>query len=200
MRKKIKKKIKKKKKDYKFFPKVSFEIFEKRYKNKNAIKIPFIRNRDFKSREYNKNCKNFTTLFLPRKEAIGDNSIYYDYHIYIPELLCENEVNTYLIDLLQSPSNSEFKTKLGINELSNDSIKIYHLTNDNQFNEFKQFLSTNKEKFKTEKLDVRQYLKKFANKFQITQLHFNVIFIEFTQNQESEYFLNNLGKDEDFED
>jgi hypothetical protein len=192
--------LKKNKIDYKFFPKESYEIFKKRYGDKNAIKVPFLRNRDFKSREYNKNCKNFVILFLPRKEIIDDNTNFLDYHIYVPELICDNELNTYLIDLLDSPSNSDFKKQLGINELSSYSIKIYHLKPDIKYYDFKKILYDNKDKFKeNEKINAKQYLKILGDKFQIIQFNFNYLIVEFTKNQESEYFENNIEKDNDLE-
>ena len=102
--------------------------------------------------------------------------------------------------MLDSPSNSDFKKQLGINELSSYSIKIYHLKPDIKYYDFKKILYDNKDKFKeNEKINAKQYLKLLGDKFQIIQFNFNYLIVEFTKNQESEYFENNIEKDNDLE-
>ena len=187
------------KKDYKIFPKESFEIFKNRFGCKNSIKISERRNRGLQMREFDTNVKKFCVVLIPRKEGFAKNSMIKIYQVYIPELICEDELNQFFVGIFNSPSNKALKEELGITELNKDIINLYHLINEDSFNHFKNFFFENIEKFKNnDKVDASQYLKYLPKRFQISQLQYSVLIIEFSK--ESEYFLGNVETDMDIED
>ncbi len=187
------------KKDYKIFAKESYDIFKNRFGCKNPIKVTARRNRVLQIKELDKNLKKFTVFLIPRKESLLNNSMIKVYQVYIPELICDNELNEFFLDIFNSPSNKKLKEELGLTELNKDMFNFYHLIIDDTFNKFRNVFLDNLEKIKNnEKVDASQYLKHLAERFQITQLPFSVLVIEFCK--ESEYFLNNIETDMDIEE
>ena len=193
--------MKKNKKDYKFFPRVTYEILEKRYGNKNAIKVSYLENRAYHTKEYNKNSKDFSVLFIPKKATIGDSLIIKEYRVYLPDMLADDNIKTYFIDLLESPSNSEVKKELGINESSYKFMQFYRFIANDKYESFKKNFESDKEKFKMgEKMDVCEILKKIADRIQISQMLYHFLILEFKdENNESEYFKENIKKDVGFQ-
>ena len=193
--------MKKNKKDYKFFPRVTYEILEKRYGNKNAIKVSYLENRAYHTKEYNKNSKDFSVLFIPKKATIGDSLIIKEYRVYLPDMLADDNIKTYFIDLLESPSNSEVKKELGINESSYKFMQFYRFIANDKYESFKKNFESDKEKFKMgEKMDVCEILKKIADRIQISQMLYHFLILEFKdENNESEYFKENIQKDVGFQ-
>ena len=184
-------KLKSNKKDYKIFLKKSFDIFKNRFGCKNIVKIIKRINRKLQIKSFDAFFLKFNVILIPRKESFIENPILKIYNVYIPQLICENELNNYFIEIFNSPSNKHLIKELGITILNHNLIKIYTLIKYNNFNNFEKYLVDNIDKIKNnEKINVSEFIKCLPNRFQMNQLEKNSTFVlEFSE--EGAYFMDN---------
>ena len=180
-------KLKSNKKDYKIFLKKSFDIFKNRFGCKNIVKIIKRINRKLQIKSFDAFFLKFNVILIPRKESFIENPNLKIYNVYIPQLICENELNNYFIEIFNSPSNKH----LIITILNHNLIKIYTLIKYNNFNNFQKYLVDNIDKIKNnEKINVSEFIKCLPNRFQMNQLEKNSTFVlEFSE--EGAYFMDN---------
>ena len=184
-------KLKSNKKDYKIFLKKSFDIFKNRFGCKNIVKIIKRINRKLQIKSFDAFFLKFNVILIPRKESFIENPNLKIYNVYIPQLICENELNNYFIEIFNSPSNKHLIKELGITILNHNLIKIYSLIKYNNFNNFQKYLVDNIDKIKNnEKINVSEFIKCLPNRFQMNQLEKNSTFVlEFSE--EGAYFMDN---------
>ena len=184
-------KLKSNKKDYKIFLKKSFDIFKNRFGCKNIVKIIKRINRKLQIKSFDAFFLKFNVILIPRKESFIENPKLKIYNVYIPQLICENELNNYFIEIFNSPSNKHLIKELGITILNHNLIKIYTLIKYNNFNNFEKYLVDNIDKIKNnEKINVSEFIKCLPNRFQMNQLEKNSTFVlEFSE--EGAYFMDN---------
>ena len=184
-------KLKSNKKDYKIFLKKSFDIFKNRFGCKNIVKIIKRINRKLQIKSFDAFFLKFNVILIPRKESFIENPNLKIYNVYIPQLICENELNNYFIEIFNSPSNKHLIKELGITILNHNLIKIYSLIKYNNFNNFEKYLVDNIDKIKNnEKINVSEFIKCLPNRFQMNQLEKNSTFVlEFSE--EGAYFMDN---------
>jgi len=184
-------KLKSNKKDYKIFLKKSFDIFKNRFGCKNIVKIIKRINRKLQIKSFDAFFLKFNVILIPRKESFIENPNLKIYNVYIPQLICENELNNYFIEIFNSPSNKHLIKELGITILNHNLIKIYTLIKYNNFNNFEKYLVDNIDKIKNnEKINVSEFIKCLPNRFQMNQLEKNSTFVlEFSE--EGAYFMDN---------
>ena len=184
-------KLKSNKKDYKIFLKKSFDIFKNRFGCKNIVKIIKRINRKLQIKSFDAFFLKFNVILIPRKESFIENPNLKIYNVYIPQLICENELNNYFIEIFNSPSNKHLIKELGITILNHNLIKIYTLIKYNNFNNFQKYLVDNIDKIKNnEKINVSEFIKCLPNRFQMNQLEKNSTFVlEFSE--EGAYFMDN---------
>ena len=184
-------KLKSNKKDYKIFLKKSFDIFKNRFGCKNIVKIIKRINRKLQIKSFDAFFLKFNVILIPRKESFIENPNLKIYNVYIPQLICENELNNYFIEIFNSPSNKHLIKELGITILNHNLIKIYSLIKYNNFNNFQKYLVDNIDKIKNnEKINVSEFIKSLPNRFQMNQLEKNSTFVlEFSE--EGAYFMDN---------
>ena len=177
--------------DYKIFPKESFDILNKEFGCDYIIKRQLKEDKLNRRNKYDIYSKKFSVLFLPIKDLIDKNNDIENFNIYFPNLLSDEEINVYLSNIINSPNNKEIKEKLGLSakENLNSEIKIYKLYNDNLFNDFKEFFYKNISKIKEgNKISGNLFLEKISQNFQIQELQYNILIIEFSKNKNGDIF------------
>ena len=177
--------------DYKIFPKESFDILNKEFGCDYIIKRQLKEDKLNRRNKYDIYSKKFSVLFLPIKDLIDKNNEIENFNIYFPNLLSDEEINVYLSNIINSPNNKEIKEKLGLSEKENlnSEIKIYKLYNDNLINDFKEFFYKNISKIKEgNKISGNLFLEKISQNFQIQELQYNILIIEFSKNKNGDFF------------
>ena len=177
--------------DYKIFPKESFDILNKEFGCDYIIKRQLKEDKLNRRNKYDIYSKKFSVLFLPIKDLIDKNNDIENFNIYFPNLLSDEEINIYLSNIINSPNNKEIKEKLGLSakENLNSEIKIYKLYNDNLINDFKEFFYKNISKIKEgNKISGNLFLEKISQNFQIQELQYNILIIEFSKNKNGDIF------------
>ncbi len=177
--------------DYKIFPKESFDILNKEFGCDYIIKRQLKEDKLNRRNKYDIYSKKFSVLFLPIKDLIDKNNEIENFNIYFPNLLSDEEINVYLSNIINSPNNKEIKEKLGLSEKENlnSEIKIYKLYNDNLINDFKEFFYKNISKIKEgNKISGNLFLEKISQNFQIQDLQYNILIIEFSKNKNGDFF------------
>ena len=177
--------------DYKIFPKESFDILNKEFGCDYIIKRQLKEDKLNRRNKYDIYSKKFSVLFLPIKDLIDKNNEIENFNIYFPNLLSDEEINIYLSNIINSPNNKEIKEKLGLSEKENlnSEIKIYKLYNDNLINDFKEFFYKNISKIKEgNKISGNLFLEKISQNFQIQELQYNILIIEFSKNKNGDFF------------
>ena len=177
--------------DYKIFPKESFDILNKEFGCDYIIKRQLKEDKLNRRNKYDIYSKKFSVFFLPIKDLIDKNNEIENFNIYFPNLLSDEEINVYLSNIINSPNNKEIKEKLGLSakENLNSEIKIYKLYNDNLFNDFKEFFYKNISKIKEgNKISGNLFLEKISQNFQIQELQYNILIIEFSKNKNGDFF------------
>ena len=182
---------KKEKIDYKILPKESFDILKEEFGCDYIIKSQLIEERETNLKKYNIYSKKFFVTFIPVKNSLIQGSKINTYEIYIPVLLTEEHLFQFLSDILNH--NKTIKKNLGIlminSKLLKSFIKIYRLPKDNKLKYFKDFIYENIENLKEDKRILGSYyLQKIPEKFQINQLQYNNLLIEFSYNKNGELF------------
>ena len=177
--------------DYKIFPKESFDILNKEFGCDYIIKRQLKEDKLNRRNKYDIYSKKFSVLFLPIKDLIDKNNEIENFNIYFPNLLSDEEINVYLSNIINSPNNKEIKEKLGLSEKENlnSEIKIYKLYNDNLINDFKEFFYKNISKIKEgNKISGNLFIEKISQNFQIQELQYNILIIEFSKNKNGDFF------------
>ena len=177
--------------DYKIFPKESFDILNKEFGCDYIIKRQLKEDKLNRRNKYDIYSKKFSVLFLPIKDLIDKNNDIENFNIYFPNLLSDEEINVYLSNIINSPNNKEIKEKLGLSakENLNSEIKIYKLYNDNLFNDFKEFFYKNISKIKEgNKISGNLFIEKISQNFQIQELQYTILIIEFSKNKNGDIF------------
>ena len=188
---------KKEKIDFKIFPKESFDILNEEFGSDYIIKSYIKIDNENNSKKYNIYSKKFNVTFIPIKEILFQNYQIQTYEIYFPLLLDEEETYQYLINILYK--NKNLKEQLGIS-LINESllklfIKIYRLNKDCMLERFKKFITQNIEELKEgNRILGSDFLQKIPEKFQIKQLKYDNLIIEFSYYENGEYFNNLLSE------
>ncbi len=182
---------KKEKIDFKIFPKESFDILNEEFGCDYIIKSQLIEERETNLKKYNIYSKKFFVTFIPVKNSLIQGSKINTYEIYIPVLLTEEHLFQFLSDILNN--NKTIKKNLGISMINSKLlkffIKIYRLPKDNKLKYFKDFIYENIENLKEDKRILGSYyLQKIPEKFQINQLQYNNLLIEFSYNKNGELF------------
>ena len=193
---------KKNKIDYKIFPKESFDILNKEFGCDYIIKRKIKEDRINNRRLYDIYSTKFSILFLPIKELMERNKDIDIFNIYLPNLLSDNEIYIYLANVLNSPNNLKVKEKLGISMINKtiliSFIKIYKLQNNCLLDNFKEYFYKNISKIKEgNKIPGYNFIEKISKRFQIQQLIYNTLIIEFSYNEDSEIF-ENLTTESDY--
>ena len=186
---------KKNKIDYKIFPKESFDILNKEFGCDYIIKRKIKEDRIKKSKKYDIYSRKFSIVFLPIIDYMERNKDIDIFDIYFPDLLVDNEIYIYLANILNSPNNKKIKEKLGISMINKtiliSFIKIYKLQNNCTLNNFKEYFYKNISKIKEgHRIPGYNFLEKISKKFQIQQLEYDTLIIEFSYNDDGEIFGN----------
>ena len=177
--------------DYRILPKESFEILNKRFGCDYILKGALTRNRMFKKLEYNFRPRRFNLILLPTKKVIKTINHLYEVNINIPEFTVEDELKIFLAKIFNADYNKKFKELIGYDQLNENSIKIYHLLDDNTNQGFKQFFESNlKNLQKGEKVDASEHLRRLSEKFQISQFQYYNLVVDFSKSEEEELFSN----------
>ena len=188
---------KKEKKDFKIFPKESFILLNKEFGCDYIIKSELKIDKQINNNKYNIYSKKFTITFIPIKDYLIEQYQIKTFEIYIPLLLTNNEIYEYLSNILYL--NKSLKENLGISMINKNIlksyIKIYHLHKDSYLEQFKKFISKNLENLiNKERILGSDYLQKIPKEFQINQLQYNNLIIEFSYFENGELF-NNISND-----
>ena len=188
---------KKEKKDFKIFPKESFIILNQEFGCDYILKSELKIDKQINKNKYNIYSKKFTITFIPIKDYLIEQYQIKTFEIYIPLLLTNNEIYEYLSNILYL--NKSLKENLGISMINknilNLYIKIYHLHKDSYLEQFKKFISKNLENLiNKERILGSDYLQKIPKEFQINQLQYNNLIIEFSYFENGELF-NNISND-----
>ena len=184
---------KKNKIDYKIFPKESFDILYKEFGCDYIIKRKKKDDRINRKKQYDIYSRKFSIVFLPLKDYMERSKDIDIFDIYFPDLLSDNEIYIYLANILNSPNNKNIKKKLGISMINKtiliSFIKIYKLQNNCSLNNFKEYFYKNISKIKEgNKIPGFNFLEKISKKFQIQQLEYDILIIEFSYNDDGEIF------------
>ena len=188
---------KKEKIDFKIFPKESFDILNEEFGCDYIIKSTIKIDKENNLKKYNIYSKKFNVTFIPIKQLLLENAKIETYKIYFPLLLSEEETYSYLTNILNK--NKNLKKQLGISLINTSLLKlflkIYRLNKDNMLQIFKNFINEKKEELKEGNFILgSDYIQKIPEKFQIKQLKYNNLIIEFSYYENGEYFTN-LKKD-----
>ena len=174
--------------DYRILPTESFEILNKRFGCDYILKGALTRNRMFKKLEYNFRSRRFNLILLPTKKVIQKINHLIEVNINIPEFTVENELKIFLAKIFNADSNKKYKELIGYDQLNENTVKIYHLVEDNNQG-FKQFFESNlKNLQKGEKVDASEHLRRLSEKFQISQFQYYNLVIDFSKTEEEELF------------
>ena len=190
---------KKEKKDFKIFPKESFILLNKEFGCDYILKSELKLDRQININKYNIYSKKFTITFIPIKEYLIEKHEINTYEIYIPLLLTIDEIYEYISNILNSNKYKSLKTNLGLSMINKkiltSYIKIYHLHKDSNLNKFKNFINNNIENLSNnERILGSDYLQKIEKEYQINQLQYNNLIIEFSYFKNGELF-NNISND-----
>ena len=188
---------KKEKIDFKIFPKESFDILNEEFGSDYIIKSYIKTDNENNSKKYNIYSKKFNVTFIPIKELLFQNYQIQTYEIYFPLLLLEEETYQYLTNILNK--NKNLKKQLGISSINKSLlksfIKIYRLNKDSMLEKFKKFIIQNIEELKEgNRILGSDFLQKIPEKFQIKQLKYDNLIIEFSYYENGEYFNNLLSE------
>ena len=188
---------KKEKIDFKIFPKESFDILNEEFGSDYIIKSYIKIDKENNSKKYNIYSKKFNVTFIPIKEILFQNYQIQTYEIYFPLLLLEEETYQYLTNILDK--NKNLKKQLGISSINKSLlksfIKIYRLNKDSMLEKFKKFIIQNIEELKEgNRILGSDFLQKIPEKFQIKQLKYDNLIIEFSYYENGEYFNNLLSE------
>jgi len=188
---------KKEKIDFKIFPKESFDILNEEFGSDYIIKSYIKIDNENNSKKYNIYSKKFNVTFIPIKEILFQNYQIQTYEIYFPLLLLEEETYQYLTNILNK--NKNLKKQLGISSINKSLlksfIKIYRLNKDSMLEKFKKFIIQNIEELKEgNRILGSDFLQKIPEKFQIKQLKYDNLIIEFSYYENGEYFNNLLSE------
>ena len=188
---------KKEKIDFKIFPKESFDILNEEFGSDYIIKSYIKIDNENNSKKYNIYSKKFNVTFIPIKEILFQNYQIQTYEIYFPLLLLEEETYQYLTNILDK--NKNLKKQLGISSINKSLlksfIKIYRLNKDSMLEKFKKFIIQNIEELKEgNRILGSDFLQKIPEKFQIKQLKYDNLIIEFSYYENGEYFNNLLSE------
>ncbi len=188
---------KKEKIDFKIFPKESFDILNEEFGCDYIIKSKIKIDKENNLKKYNIYSKKFNVTFIPIKQLLLENSEIQTYEIYFPLLLSDEEIYEYLANILNK--YKILKKQLGISLINKSLLKlflkIYRLNKDNLLQKFIEFINEKKEELKEGNIILgSDYLQKIPEKFQIKQLTYNNLIIEFSYYKNGEYF-NNLKQD-----
>ena len=188
---------KKEKIDFKIFPKESFDILNEEFGSDYIIKSYIKIDNENNSKKYNIYSKKFNVTFIPIKELLFQNYQIQTYEIYFPLLLLEEETYQYLTNILNK--NENLKKQLGISSINKSLlksfIKIYRLNKDSMLEKFKKFIIQNIEELKEgNRILGSDFLQKIPEKFQIKQLKYDNLIIEFSYYENGEYFNNLLSE------
>ena len=188
---------KKEKIDFKIFPKESFDILNEEFGSDYIIKSYIKIDNENNSKKYNIYSKKFNVTFIPIKEILFQNYQIQTYEIYFPLLLDEEETYQYLTNILNK--NKNLKKQLGISSINKSLlksfIKIYRLNKDSMLEKFKKFIIQNIEELKEgNRILGSDFLQKIPEKFQIKQLKYDNLIIEFSYYENGEYFNNLLSE------
>ncbi len=186
---------KKNKIDYKIVPKETFDILNKEFGCDYIIKRKIKEDRIKKSKKYDIYSRKFSIVFLPIIDYMERNKDIDIFDIYFPDLLVDNEIYIYLANILNSPNNKKIKEKLGISMINKtiliSFIKIYKLQNNCTLNNFKEYFYKNISKIKEgHRIPGYNFLEKISKQFQIQQLEYDTLIIEFSYNDDGEIFGN----------
>ena len=190
---------KKEKKDFKIFPKESFIILNQEFGCDYILKSELKIDKQINKNKYNIYSKKFTITFIPIKEYLIEKYEIKTFEIYFPLLLTNNEIYEYLSNILNLNKYKSLKKALGISminkQLLKSYIKIYHLHKDSVLKQFKNLINSNLENLlNKERILGSDYLQKMPEEFQINQLHYNNLIIEFSYFENGELF-NNISND-----
>ena len=176
------------KKDFILLPKESFELFALKFNYDYLIKTRLIYDRDKNNKIYSLKSNLFNLILIPSKDEIIRGFKLEFFQVYIPELITEKDIYQFFIDLF---NYNRYNIKLSIPLFFEENkIFIYHLLDSIEINQFQIFFENNIEEIKQGKrIDVQNYMKKISNYFQIKQLMYNTIIIQFNENQ---IFKNNI--------
>ena len=188
---------KKEKIDFKIFPKESFDMLNEEFGSDYIIKSYIKIDNENNSKKYNIYSKKFNVTFIPIKEILFQNYQIQTYEIYFPLLLLEEETYQYLTNILNK--NKNLKKQLGISSINKSLlksfIKIYRLNKDSMLEKFKKFIIQNIEELKEgNRILGSDFLQKIPEKFQIKQLKYDNLIIEFSYYENGEYFNNLLSE------
>ena len=184
---------KKEKIDYKILPKESFDLLKEEFGYDYIIKSQLMEVRNTNLKKYNIYSKEFYVSFIPSKHSLIEGSKIITNKIYIPLLLTEEHLYQFLSNILNMDKNKKIKKDLGLSminkQLLKSFIRIYRLHKDNKLKYFKDFIYRNiKELKKDKRILGSNYLQKIPEKFQINQLLYSNLIIEFSYNKKGELF------------
>jgi ubiquitin carboxyl-terminal hydrolase 4/11/15 len=170
------------KKDFILLPKESFELFASEFKYDYLIKTRLIYDRENNNKVYSLKSNLFNLILIPSKDEIIRGFKLEFFQVYIPELITEKDIYQFFIDLFNDNRyNIKLKIPLFFEE---NKIFIYLLLDSIEINQFRVFFENNIEEIKQGKrIDIHNYMKKISNYFQIKQLMYNTIIIQFDENQ-----------------
>ncbi len=170
------------KKDFILLPKESFDLFASEFKYDYLIKTWLIYDREKNNKVYSLKSNLFNLILIPSKDEIIRGFKLEFFQVYIPELITEKDIYQFFIDLFNDNRyNIKLKIPLFFEE---NKIFIYLLLDSIEINQFRVFFENNIEEIKQGKrIDVHNYMKKISNYFQIKQLMYNTIIIQFDENQ-----------------